>query len=42
MRMANKLEKGWPRAGSLEPQEIEVTHQFLTELDILDGAKVTC
>lgn len=38
MGMANKLEKDWVGVASHEPQEIEDTHQFSTELDILDGA----
>ena len=29
--ITQKSEKDWPRAASHEPQEIEVTHQFLTE-----------
>lgn len=34
MRLSHKSEQGCPTAACHEPQEIEVVHQFSTELDI--------
>lgn len=39
MGISHKTEQGCTTAARHEPQEIEVAHQFSTELDILDGAK---